>query len=341
MLYRIMLWGSRLAVVLLAISFVVPYLAPERFPNLSMASLVVSPLILLNIIFLIYWFLKRWRKGVLTALVLFVAYIHFGPFMEFSSEGDPGKYRENLSVLTYNVRLFNAYEKSVDTVQVSEMIASMIDSYDPDVIAIQEYYEPNSVDFSMYPFSYIHYKSDQKLGHAIFSKYPIVSRGAFDFKKSYNNSIYADIVKGSDTLRVYNLHLQSIGILPKMGYLQDGDKERIRLRMAGNFKKQQAQVEEIIKHKNTSPYPVLMAGDFNNTAFSYVYRKLTRDMTDSFLVRGNGIGSTFKFDFFPMRIDYILASENAFGVIDFETVKNSFSDHKAVFSVLGWPPKSE
>ncbi|MCW5521001.1 endonuclease/exonuclease/phosphatase family protein [Aureitalea sp. L0-47] len=341
MLYRLMLWGSRIAVLLLALSFIVPFLAPERFPNLSMASLAVSPLIFLNIIFLIYWFLKRWKKGILTALVLFIAYLHFGPFIEFSSEGDTKEYRETLSLSSYNVRLFNAYEKEVDTAEVSEVLSTMIATQQPDVIAVQEYYNPNSVDFSSYPYSFIHFKKGNKLGHAVFSKFPIVNKGAFDFNKSYNNSIYVDIAKGSDTIRVYNLHLQSIGILPDVGYLQDGDTERIRLRMARNFKKQQGQVEEILKHKATSPYPVLMAGDFNNTAFSYIYRKLTKDMTDAFLVRGNGIGSTFKFDFYPMRIDYIMASENSFDVINFETLETSFSDHKPVFATLGWPRRTE
>lgn len=336
-----MLWGSRIAVVLLALSFVVPFLAPERFPNLSMASLAVSPLIFLNIIFLIYWILKKWKKGIATALVLFIAYIHFGSFIEFSSEGNSEEYRESLSMLSYNVRLFNAYEKEVDTVAVSDVISTMIDTQQPDVIAIQEYYNPNSVDFSVYPYSYIHFKEDNKLGHAIFSKYPIVNQGAFDFNKSYNNSIFADIVKGNDTIRIYNLHLQSIGILPNVGYLQDGDTDRIRLRMARNFKKQQTQVEAILKHKTTSPYPVIMTGDFNNTAFSYIYRKLSEDMTDAFLERGNGIGTTFKFDFYPMRIDYIMVSESAFDVVGFETLDTSFSDHKPVFATLGWPRRSE
>jgi endonuclease/exonuclease/phosphatase family metal-dependent hydrolase len=336
-----MLWGSRIAAVLLALSFVVPFLAPERFPNLSMASLAVSPLIFLNIIFLIYLLLKRWKKGIFTGLVLCIAYLHFGPFIEFSSEGDTKEYRESLSVLSYNVRLFNAYEKEVDTAEVAEVITTLLNTKQPDVIAIQEFYEPNNIDFNSYPYRFIHFKKGQKLGHAIFSKYPIVNKGAFDFTKSYNNSIYVDIAKGQDTIRVYNLHLQSIGILPNVGYLQDSDTERLRLRMARNFKKQQGQVEEILKHKASSPYPVLMAGDFNNTAFSYIYRKFSKDMTDAFLVRGNGIGATFKFDFYPMRIDYILASENSFDVIHFETLKTSFSDHKPVFAVLGWPRQQD
>ncbi len=332
-----MLWGSRLVVFLLAISFVVPYLAPHSFPNMSLASLIVSPLILINILFLIYWILRKWRKAILTGLVLFIAYLHFGPFLEFSSEGDASEYRDTISLLSYNVRLFNAYEKDVDTVEVSKVISEMIDINNPDVISIQEYYLPNSADFSDYPYQFVHFHEKNKLGHAIFSKYPIVNQGAFNFK-SFNNSIYADIVKGEDTIRVYNMHLQSLGVLPNVEYLQDGDKERIRQRMSVNFEKQEAQVKEILVHKATSPYPVLLSGDLNNTSFSYIYRKLKSDMKDSFLERGNGIGTTFKFDFYPMRIDYIFTSEY-FDVINFKTLETSFSDHMPITATLGWPIK--
>jgi endonuclease/exonuclease/phosphatase family metal-dependent hydrolase len=334
-----MLWGSRLAVLLLAITFVVPYLAPESFPNLSLLSLIVSPLIFINFLFLIYWILRKWQKGILTGLILFIAYLHFGPFIEFSSEGDTSEYRESLTLLSYNVRLFNAYEKDVDTVEVSEVISEIIKTKYPDVIAIQEYYLPNSANFGDYPYQYIHFHDENKLGHAIFSKYPIVNKGAFDFQ-SYNNSIYADVVKGKDTIRVYNLHLQSLGILPNVEYLQDEDKERIRKRMSINFEKQQLQVNEILSHKATSPYPVLLSGDFNNTPFSYIYHKLKADMKDSFLERGNGIGTTFKFDFYPMRIDYILVSES-FEVVNFQTLGTSFSDHQPVCATVGWPVKAD
>jgi endonuclease/exonuclease/phosphatase family metal-dependent hydrolase len=335
-----MLWGSRLAVFLLAISFVIPYLAPHSFPNISLASLIVSPLILINILFLIYWALRKWKRAILTGLVLFIAYLHFGPFLEFSSEGDASKYRENLTLLSYNVRLFNAYEKDVDTVEVSKVISEMIENNNPDVIAIQEYYHPNSADFSDYPYQFIHFHGENILGHGIFSKYPIVKKGAFDFPKTYNNSIYADIVKGEDTIRVYNLHLQSLGIKPNVEYLQEGDKERIRQRMSGNFEKQETQVKEILSHKAISPYPVLMSGDLNNTSFSYIYRRIKSDMKDSYLERGNGIGTTFKFDSYPMRIDYIFASKN-FDVISFKTLETSFSDHMPISATVGWPVKAD
>jgi vancomycin resistance protein VanJ len=340
MLYKIMLWGSRLSVLLLAISFVVPFLAPSSFPILSLASLAVSPLILLNILFLVYWLFRKSRKMVLSGLVLLIAYLHFGPFIELSSHGDKTEYRDSLTILSYNVRLFNAYEKDVDSIAVSGVISKMIAEQKPDVIAIQEYYKPNSADFSDYPYRFVHFHDENKLGHAIFSKYPIVNQGAFDFKKTYNNSIYADIVKGADTIRVYNLHLQSLGILPKVGYLQDGDTEVIRSRMSSAFVKQEDQLKKILSHKTTSPYPVVMCGDFNNTPFSYVYRQAKENMKDSFLERGNGIGTTFKFDFYPVRIDYIFTSPS-FEVVSFQTLDNTFSDHSPVTATLGWPVKAD
>ena len=50
------------------------------------------------------------------------------------------------------------------------------------------------------------------LGHAIYSKYPLINTHSFNFKDSYNNTIVADVIRGIDTIRVYNLHLQSFSI---------------------------------------------------------------------------------------------------------------------------------
>ena len=178
------------------------------------------------------------------------------------------------------------------------------------------------------------------LGHAILSKFPIVNTGAFDFTKTYNNSIYADVVIGNDTIRVYNLHLKSMSILPSVSFLQEGDKDKLRKRIANAFVVQQEQVEAIIAHKKLSPFPVLLSGDFNNTPFSYIYRRVGGDMKDAFLERGIGLGTTYLFDSYPMRIDYIFASEE-FEVLKFKTVKKTFSDHYPVSTTLGWGSHSE
>ncbi|WP_239990771.1 endonuclease/exonuclease/phosphatase family protein [Marixanthomonas ophiurae] len=275
------------------------------------------------------------RKFLVSTVILVIAYFYFNPFFEISTEKDVSEYKKTISILSYNVRLFNAYEDNPASEEVSKTFSEILKEEKPDIISVQEYYVQNEVDFSEYPYQHINFKEKNKLGHAIFSKYPIVNKGAFNFSETTNNAIYADIVKGYDTIRVYGLHLQSLRIVPRVSFLQENDKERLRKRIADAFVKQEGQVAKIKKHKAQSRYKTIVTGDFNNTPFSYIYKNMTNGMQDAFLKRGNGIGTTFKFDFYPMRIDYILASEN-FEVLKFNTIEESFSDHFPVSATLGW-----
>ncbi len=332
---KFLYWGNMLTAFLLLISFILPYLPPKNFPTLSLLSLVVSLLIIVNIFFAIYWAIQFRRRFLVSFTVLLISYFYFNVFYEVSSEGDASQYKNTLNVLSYNVRLFNAYEKNPET-DASKIISEILTEENPDVVFVQEYYKPNKIDFSAFPYKYVHFKSEKaKLGHAFFSKYPLVNTGAFDFEETYNNTLYADVVKGTDTIRIYNVHLQSLGIIPRVSFLQDSDNEKLRKRVSKAFEKQQGQVEAILEHKQKTKHPVIICGDFNNTPFSFSYRKLKDGMQDAFRERGNGLGTTFKFEKFPMRIDYIFASEGL-DVISFESMEKTFSDHYPVRATVGW-----
>ncbi|MEM7085419.1 MAG: endonuclease/exonuclease/phosphatase family protein [Bacteroidota bacterium] len=321
---------------LLLVSFVLPYLPPKTFPTLSLLSLGVSPLLFINIVFALYWLIRLKKQFFISFIMLFIAYFHFNPFFEFSSEGDSSKYENTLSILSYNVRLFNAYEKDTSKEAVTLAFADLLKKENPDIVCIQEFYTEYTTDMSNYPYQYIHFKEPgNKLGHAIFSKYQLINKGGFDFKDSYNNTIYADVIVGNDTLRLYNLHLQSIGILPSMDFLQKSGTNKIKKRISETFVEQEEQIAVILKHKTKTQYPVIVAGDFNNTSFSYAYKELKKGMKDAFLERGNGIGTTYSFVSYPMRIDYILTSET-FNVLRFDNVKQTFSDHYPVSATVGW-----
>ncbi|MAY53577.1 MAG: endonuclease [Flavobacteriaceae bacterium] len=327
----VLFWVNSLAVFLLFLAFFLPYVAPSKSPTLSILSLGVSPLLWLNFLFLVYWLLRRKRVFLLSASALVIAYFIFNPFYKFSSEGDASTTQQTLSVLSYNVRLFNLYEAESKTKEASEVLSEIIKEKDPDIICLQEFIKKHTVDFSAYPFIYTEFKKDNTLGHAIYSKHPIINTGSFNFKETANNTIFADIVHGTDTIRVYNLHLQSIGIKPSVEKLQEEDKQKVRRRISSAFIKQEQQAAIILDHSQRCEYPKIMAGDFNNTPFSYVYRYLSEDMQDAFLERGNGLGTTFNFDFYPMRIDYILTSEN-FNILSFERIDTTFSDHYPILS---------
>ena len=332
---KLLFWVNSLAVFILLLSFFLPYVAPSHAPTLSLLSLAVSPLLWLNFFFLLYWLLRRKRVFILSALALVVAYFVFNPFYKFSSEETIAETETSLSVLSYNVRLFNLYEEEGTLKEASAMLSKILDDEKPDIVCLQEYYKKHEVDFSAYPFKYTHAKNNNKFGHAIYSKYPIVTEGSFDFNDTFNNTLFADVVVGNDTIRVYNLHLQSIGIAPSVEELQEEDKERVRRRLSSAFIKQETQAKDIISHKAKSPYPVILAGDFNNTPFSYVYRALCANMQDSFLEKGSGLGTTYTFDFYPMRIDYIFTS-NVFTVQSFKRLKTTFSDHYPIKTTLRW-----
>lgn len=326
---------NSIAALLMLVSFILPYLPPGKYPLISILSLGVPILIGINILFFIYWLLQLNRRLFLSLTLLIFSYFYFNVFYEYSSEGNPDDYQNTLSLISYNVRLFNAFEKE-DHGNVPEMMAKLIQDENPDVICVQEYHRNHNVDFSGFPHKYIHFRrKDSKMGYAIFSKYPLKNTGAFDFKDSDNNAQYADVILKHDTIRLYNIHLQSMGITPEVQYIQETNKERLIRRLSYRFRLQETQVKTLLEHKNKSEYPVILAGDMNNTPFSYTYRKMNTGMRDSFRERGRGLGTTFSFDGFPMRLDYIFAPRE-YAVISFKTIKETFSDHHAIRTVLGW-----
>lgn len=334
---KLIYWGNLLVAFLLLVSFILPYLPPKSFPTLSLLSLFVPLLIIVNILFALYWAIQLRGRFFLSFSVLFISFFYFNVFYEVSSEIDASQYKNTLSVLSYNVRIFNGYEKNPeDKINAVELFSEILQEQDPDVLCIQEYYRFNEVNFSAYPYKYIHYRKPRaEVGYAYFSKYPLINTGGFDFEESSNNTLYADVVKGEDTIRVYNVHLQSTRITPRLQFLKETNNEKLKNRISTAFEKQQSQIEIILKHQRETDLPTIICGDFNNTPYSYTYRMLKNDMQDSFRDRGNGLGTTFEFDRFPMRIDYILASKGL-DIITFETINKTFSDHRAITATIGW-----
>lgn len=332
---RIIYGLNVLAALLLLIAYLVPYVPPVSFPSISLIGLAVSPLIVINCLFFLYWLVGMRRQMLLSGTVLLLGFLLYGSLYQFGSNQVMAVDGPNLKIMSFNVRLFNAYEADPGD-QVDHLLDDLIRTHQPDVICIQEFYREHPVDFSDYPHQFVHFKKGSGLGYAIFSKYPLVSNGSFDFEDTGNNSLYTDLLAGSDTLRLYNLHLQSLGILPTVDYLQNTDTERTRRRMADGFAKQQQQLEQILLHMDNSPYPVLVGADLNNTPFSYVYRQLSKELVDGFREQGQGLGTTFKFDSYPLRIDYLFA-DSTLKFLNFETLDQTFSDHYPIVAILKLP----
>jgi endonuclease/exonuclease/phosphatase family metal-dependent hydrolase len=93
-----------------------------------------------------------------------------------------------------------------------------------------------------------------------------------------------------------------------------------------------AQQAQLLKdYVNKSPYPVIVAGDFNDTPVSYAYRKIRKGLNDSFVNSGYGAGFTYRGNYPPNRIDYILYDNNLINSY-FEITKIKYSDHYPIIA---------
>ena len=239
---------------------------------------------------------------------------------------------DNLSVLSYNVRLFNKYNW-IKSDNIGNKINSFLISEDPDIICLQEF-QDNIINLSNYPYKFKFSKgSNAGYGQAIFSKFPIINRQRIDLASSSNNAIFVDLKINNDTIRLYNIHLQSFSIEKKIDLSAVNVEENKKLvsRISKTFINQSKQVKLLSQSLGNSPYKIVLAGDFNNTAFSYSYRKLIEGLKDSFIEKGNGLGITFNYNFIPLRIDFILV-DDYFKVNKFKTYKINFSDHEPIYT---------
>jgi endonuclease/exonuclease/phosphatase family metal-dependent hydrolase len=323
-------------------AYLLPFLAPKAFPLLSVLTLFMPLFFVFNALFFFYWGVQFKKRMILSGLVLLMGITFINKFYKFSAKDFPES-EKDFTVMSYNVRLLNVF-KWIDRDDVPSQIVSFINDKNPDIVCIQEYSTSADIDLKVYPYKYILMAGDQiKTGQAIFSKFPIINEGNIVFPNSNNNVIFADIKKGKETIRVYNMHLQSIKISPDVTEINDdinvinqSKSQKLFNRISKAFKQQQQQAELFKEHKKDCQYPLIICGDMNNSAFSYVYRNIKGKLRDSFEEAGKGFGATYKFRYYPARIDYIFADEKM-KVKKFESFSNfENSDHYPIMAKLAF-----
>ena len=322
-------WINSIFGILLLFAYTIPYLEPKNIGILAIMSIFTPVLILINIAFVIYWLIQLKKEIFISLVMLLLGFNAIQKLYAYNDKGEDG----NFSIMSYNVRGFNIYKWTNDE-NIAGKISNFIKEKSPDVVCFQEFYNDKNLNFKQYPYHYIKGSSKtEKFGQAIYSKYKIINSGSLNFEATANNAIFIDILKNNDTIRIYNVHLQSLKV-NKLAKNVTENKEKIAKQISNAYKKQQEQVVQLVAHKKTCPYKTIICGDFNNTAFSYSYKQLAANMQDTFTVKGTGFGKTFSAFVFPFRIDFILAN-NDLKVKSFKTYSTiNYSDHKAVEAKL-------
>lgn len=267
----------------------------------------------------------------LSLSVLVLGYVTMGAFVKFDFSADSEVQDPDLRVLSYNVRTFNN-DGHIDSPRIFEDIKALVDREDPDIVCFQEVGYSRRKEYVNYPYQYLEYVHNE--GHlllGIFSKYPIIDAQLLNFPKSYNNGAYADILFKNDTIRIYDLHLESLGITPGTGVLRSEASDKLYRRVTSRFKKQEEQAKLVREHMQKVTHKTIICGDFNNTQFSNVYHIIKGDRQDTFIAEGSGLGRTYDFLGIPLRIDFIFA-DSSFEVLEHKNFNVKYSDHFPVMA---------
>lgn len=330
---KFMLFLNVIAAICLVLACIVPY---TSIASLAFISLTVPALVLINMLFFLYWLFGKKIYMMLSLSILVFGYFTLGSFIAFNGKSKTFADSDTISLLTYNALGFHSkYHGDWENITSPEVV-EFIEGENPDIIYFQEF-EPHYLkDHMLKNYPYKANKFEIKDGEssknlAIFSKLKIINNGELDFPNTFNGGVYADIVFKKDTIRFYNLHLESLSIRPNYFKKERSDKLLVRLR--DSFDKQERQSDIVREHIKTSPYPVIVGGDFNNTQFSKVYFNIKGDLKDSFLESGHGYGETIKFWKFPFRIDMILG-DPSFTFLSHKNYKIDISDHEPIMATF-------
>lgn len=334
--------------VLFLIACLSPYVNPARWWMIGFTGLIVPYLVITLILFLIFWLTVRPVWAWLPILTLAIGWQQLS--VVFAWHPGAGftkrKTANSLRIIDWNVQSFNGLtnNKEVKRLIPSEVAASIL-KQEPDVICLQEFNSADNADnislfTRQYPYHFFSRDYERagagyQSGCIIFSKYPMIDSGKIKYKVA-ESLIYADILKGSDTIRVYTTHLQSFKF-KKEDY---NDMEKIReqddktfsasrnllRKMKLAFSRRGLQADMVREQMDKSPYPSVICGDFNDVPNSYVYFRIKGGYQDAFLQKGFAIGRTFIALAPTLRIDYILA-DRKFEIKQFDMIDEDLSDH--------------
>ena len=301
-----------------------PLLPPQQVPLLSLSGLAFPFVLAANALFLLLWLLIYPRYSIvalITGLICFSQIHAFFP-IHFNRQHVP---ENSLKILSYNILSSNI---STSNTNKDNPTIAYLNSADADIICLQEFQfatlKKKTQLLEKYPYkSYL--ASDDSQAEArhlgCLSKYPILSVEKLDIESSSNGCNKYRILHESDTIVIYNCHLQSNGLggehksayeqmftNPKRQIHSQDTRELVK-KLRDSAAKRASQTDIIVAdiEKETSPY-IIVCGDFNDSPISYTCYQLKEQLDDAYTISGNGPGISYNRNKLYYRIDHIMHS---------------------------------
>ncbi|MGB3179982.1 MAG: endonuclease/exonuclease/phosphatase family protein [Cyclobacteriaceae bacterium] len=301
--------------------FASTYIPPDIFWPAGIIALVIPHLLILHLLLAVYWLFRRAVWILIPLALLAVGYGHIRSTVSLHEKKEITSVESLITTLSYNVNYFKGAkprEGEPSAGNASDIAAAILDT-DTDVLCLQKYpgesQEIDSVFTALARAGYSrHFPAETDSatfdgGVVIFSRLPVSDKGEFSISSlAGHRAAWVDVARSDgETIRVINLHLPSINTTETGPYARKEkltrDELKTNLRMRQEARTQE--LERIMDFLADSPYPVIICGDFNETPYSYTYRKLNAFYDNAFVNAGRGFGITYQpFSPFLLRIDH-------------------------------------
>ena len=284
-------------IVLLFGTIMNAYIPPSVFGMLNLLSLGFPILIIINILLLIFW-TASWKKRAAVFLILSLFFII--PTRRWINYTPTKKETPNLKIISLNGKSGKFGD---------ENIYNFLNDQKADVVLTQEYKSAENLKgFEYFERNFPVVK--------IQSRFPIVESGIVETDAKNGRCIYADIKINGKIIRFVNVYMEPFYLDKSMVKptkdmnVNEEKAKNIIHKLVPTFRKHQSQIAPIKGFLDNSPYPIILAGDFNAVPNSYEYYTLSENLEDTFLKVGKGFGTSFHDFKFPIKIDHIFASKS-------------------------------
>ncbi|MCC8088963.1 MAG: endonuclease/exonuclease/phosphatase family protein [Rikenellaceae bacterium] len=343
----IMVVVSLAAVAALAAAYTAPAVNPDKVWYFAFFGLFFPFFYFADLVLTLYWACRWSRMFFVTGIMLFIGVGNISSFYKFPVSK---KYHEqhseknSIKLLTFNIAGF--WDENRENL-VTDEILGFIKEQNPDIICFQEFipskrFPKDYVDTQLEDWDYfaMNLKDAGGFKAVIYSKFPIISDGEIMFANKNNGVVYADMLVGTDTLRVINNHLQTthvdkdnVKFLDEYNFTFDEETKdtfmQITERLKRGFIIRAGQADTVSTVIRSRDLPTIVCGDFNDTPMSYVYKTIKGDYKDAFVEKGSGYGFTFKHLYRVLRIDYVLHSQDI-QTLSYFSPDVEWSDHNPV-----------
>lgn len=302
-------------------------LNPAEHPVFSCVGMTFPFFLLVNLAFLCFWIVFKFRMIWIPVLGYLLAYVPIHIYMPLnlrSSEIPEGA----IKVISYNVC---AYGGNYKYEQGFEKVCEYLFSEDPDIVCLQEdidtwrrycfkYYEKKFAYNDTIQFG----QETPSNGVGIHTRFPILRRERIPYPSAGNGSAAWYLQVGEDTVLVINNHFEITHLSTEdretykeiiqgemKGDTARQESKKLLVTLAESASKRARQVEAVRRYVDEhSQYSIILCGDFNDNPISFAHHHIAQSLRDCFVESGRGFGLSYFQKGFYFRIDHIFCSSD-------------------------------